>query len=191
MINIVLFGPPGSGKGTQAEKLAERFQLKHISTGDLFRYNLKNETPLGILAKSYIDKGNLVPDEVTSSMLEQEVKNNINVKGFIFDGFPRTTAQAEFLDEFLNTLNASVLITLSLNVEDDVLLERLIERGKTSGRSDDTNPEIIANRIKEYYDKTAPVADFYINQEKWIEIEGVGSIQDITNQLSEEINTVL
>ena len=191
MINIVLFGPPGSGKGTQAEKLAERFQLKHISTGDLFRYNLKNETPLGILAKSYIDKGNLVPDEVTSSMLEQEVKNNINVKGFIFDGFPRTTAQAEFLDEFLNTLNASVLITLSLNVEDDVLLERLIERGKTSGRLDDTNPEIIANRIKEYYDKTAPVADFYINQEKWIEIEGVGSIQDITNQLSEEINTVL
>ncbi len=191
MINIVLFGPPGSGKGTQAEKLAERFQLKHISTGDLFRYNLKNETPLGILAKSYIDKGNLVPDEVTSSMLEQEVKNNPKVKGFIFDGFPRTTAQAEFLDEFLDTLNTTLLITLSLNVQDEVLLERLIERGKTSGRSDDTNSDIIANRIKEYYDKTAPVANFYINQEKWIEIEGVGSIQDITNQLSEEINKVL
>ncbi|MCB9202799.1 MAG: adenylate kinase [Flavobacteriales bacterium] len=191
MVNIVLFGPPGSGKGTQAEKLTERFNLKHISTGDLFRYNLKNETELGKLAKSYMDKGNLVPDEVTSSMLKAEVLKNKDAKGFIFDGFPRTTAQAQFLDEFLTEINTSVLMTLSLDVEDKVLVERLLERGKTSGRADDSNQEIIENRIKEYYEKTAPVADFYKNQNKWIEVKGVGTIQEINDNLASEIDSKL
>lgn len=188
MINIVLFGPPGSGKGTQAEKLAEKFQLIHCSTGDLFRNNIKGKTALGLEAKNYIDKGELVPDEVTNNMLKDFVRTNADAKGFIFDGYPRTEQQANVLDDFLaNECNAKIDAVLSLLVKDETLVERLLERGKSSGRTDDANEEIIKNRIKEYYQKTDPVSIFYQNQSKWIEIEGVGSIDKITELLAKEI----
>jgi len=192
MINIVLFGPPGSGKGTQAQQLVDRFGLVQCSTGDLFRYNIKNETELGKLAKSFMDKGDLVPDEVTNNMLKDFVLRNKDVKGFIFDGYPRTTQQAEVLDEFLeNTLNDEVKICVSLIVDDQILAERLLERGKSSGRPDDANINIIKNRIKEYYDKTNIVAEFYKKQSKFVEIEGVGEIKQITEKLSKEIEKIL
>ncbi len=188
MINIVLFGPPGSGKGTQAEKLAEKFQLIHCSTGDLFRNNIKGKTALGLEAKNYIDKGELVPDEVTNNMLKDFVRTNADAKGFIFDGYPRTEQQANVLDDFLaEECNAKIDAVLSLLVKDETLVERLLERGKSSGRTDDANEEIIKNRIKEYYEKTDPVSIFYQNQNKWIEIEGVGSIDKITELLAKEI----
>lgn len=188
MINIVLFGPPGSGKGTQAEKLAEKFQLIHCSTGDLFRNNIKGKTALGLEAKNYIDKGELVPDEVTNNMLKDFVRTNADAKGFIFDGYPRTEQQANVLDDFLaNECNAKIDAVLSLLVKDETLVERLLERGKSSGRTDDANEEIIKNRIKEYYQKTDPVSIFYQNQSKWIEVEGVGSIDKITELLAKEI----
>ena len=192
MINIVLFGPPGSGKGTQAEKLADKFQFIHCSTGDLFRNNIKNATALGLEAKSYIDKGELVPDEVTNNMLKDFVRNNSDAKGFIFDGYPRTVQQANVLDHFLiNEFNSKIDLVLSLIVTDEILVDRLLERGKSSGRTDDANETIIKNRIKEYYEKTDPVSDFYKLQNKWIEIEGVGSIDNITNSLSLKIEFLL
>ena len=188
MINIVLFGPPGSGKGTQSQNLVQKFNLKQISTGDLFRYNIKNETELGKLAKSYIDKGALVPDQVTIDMLTAELQKPTETNGFIFDGFPRTYAQAEVLDQIAKAnTGAETTVCLSLIVEDSILLERLLERGKTSGRSDDADEKIIASRIKEYYDKTAEVAEFYKKQNKYVELNGVGDIQDITKALSTEI----
>lgn len=184
MLNIVLFGPPGSGKGTQAKFLEEKYSTPQISTGDLFRYNLKNETELGQLAKSYMDQGQLVPDEVTTNMLCDHLDNNPNEYGYIFDGYPRTTAQAEELDKILvEKYKDEVTVTLALVVEDEILVERLLERGKTSGRADDVDETIIRNRIKEYYEKTAIVAEHFKAQNKWIEIDGVGSIEDITNKL--------
>lgn len=191
MINIVLFGAPGSGKGTQAENLVKQFSLKHISTGNLFRYNLKNKTELGKIARSFMDQGKLVPDEITSSMLSKEVKCNLDAIGFVFDGYPRTINQAIYLDEFLSSLNSLVLITISLKVSDKILISRLLERAKTSGRPDDINPQIIQNRIKEYYEKTSKVANFYKEQNKFIEIKGVGSINDITKIISKKINKFL
>ncbi len=188
MIHLVLFGPPGSGKGTQAQNLVEKFNLKQISTGDLFRLNMKNETELGKLAKSYIDKGELVPDQVTVDMLKDELKKKIDCKGFIFDGFPRTTHQAEVLDEILKDFfNESVDVTLSLKVDDEVLVQRLLSRGETSGRVDDADEQIIRNRISEYYAKTKEVANFYRKQNKYIEIQGVGKIEEISAQLFSEI----
>ena len=158
MINIVLFGPPGSGKGTQAQLLIEQFNLKQISTGDLFRFNIKNETALGKLAKSYMDKGELVPDQVTIDMLTDELKKPTDAKGFIFDGFPRTAFQTQALEGIVKeVLNEDIDVCLSLVVEDEILVQRLLERGKTSGRSDDADEQIIRNRIKEYYAKTAEV----------------------------------
>ena len=191
MINIVLFGPPGSGKGTQAQNLIQKFNLKQISTGDLFRHNIKNETELGKLAKSYMDKGELVPDQVTIDMLTDELKKATDAKGFIFDGFPRTAFQTEALEGIVkDVLNDQIDICLSLVVEDEILVKRLLERGKTSGRSDDADENIIRNRIKEYYTKTAEVAELYKKQGKYVEVNGVGEIAEIAEKLYAEVEKI-
>ena len=188
MINIVLFGPPGSGKGTQAQNLIEKFNLKQISTGDLFRYNMKNGTELGKLAKSYIDKGELVPDQVTTDMLIDEVKKPTDTSGFIFDGYPRTANQTEALEKIVKEiLNGEISVCLSLIVNDEILVERLLKRGETSGRTDDSNEEIIRARIKEYYTKTAEVAELYKQQGKYVEVNGVGGIDEISEKLFAEV----
>jgi adenylate kinase len=188
MTNIVLFGPPGAGKGTQAEILKEKYNLVHISTGDVFRFNIKNETDLGKKAKTFIDKGQLVPDAVTIDMLNAEVEKNAGVKGFIFDGFPRTEAQADALAELLKNKNTAVSAMVALEVEDEVLVKRLLERGKTSGRADDADESVIRNRIKVYYNETAILKSYYEKQDKYFGVDGVGSIDDITTRLSEVIN---
>ncbi|REC40781.1 MULTISPECIES: adenylate kinase [Chryseobacterium] len=191
MINIVLFGPPGSGKGTQAQNLIEKFNLKQISTGDLFRFNMKNDTDLGKLAKSFIDKGELVPDQVTTDMLIDEIRKPSDAAGFIFDGYPRTAVQTEALENIVKEeLNDNIDICLSLVVEDAILVERLLKRGEISGRSDDSNVEIIENRIKEYYAKTAEVAELYKQQGKYVEINGVGEINEISEKLFAEVEKV-
>lgn len=191
MINIVLFGPPGSGKGTQAQNLIEKFNLKQISTGDLFRFNMKNDTELGKLAKSYIDKGELVPDQVTIDMLIDELRKPTDASGFIFDGYPRTAVQTEALEKIVKEeLNDNIDICLSLIVEDKILVERLLKRGETSGRTDDGNVEIIENRIKEYYAKTAEVAELYKQQGKYVEVNGVGEINDISEKLFAEVEKI-
>ncbi len=188
MINIVLFGPPGSGKGTQAQNLIEKFDLKQISTGDLFRYNIKNGTTLGQLAKSYIDKGDLVPDQVTIDMLTDELKKTPEAAGFIFDGFPRTATQTTALEKIVSeVLQSKINLCLALVVEDEILVERLLKRGETSGRTDDSNKEIISNRIREYYAKTAEVAELYKQQGKYVEINGVGAIDEISAKLFAEV----
>lgn len=183
MLNIVLFGPPGAGKGTQSAELIKKHNLHHLSTGDIFRANIGGGTELGKLAKSYIDKGNLVPDEVTINMLKSEVEKNEGVEGFIFDGFPRTAAQAEALDQFLATKNTQVSAMLALDVPEDELKERLKKRALDSGRADDADPKVIENRISVYKNETAPVKDFYEKQGKYHAINGLGSIEEITNRL--------
>ncbi|MDG4716896.1 adenylate kinase [Winogradskyella sp. YYF002] len=188
MTNIVLFGPPGAGKGTQANFLKEKYDLVHISTGDVFRYNIKNETALGMLAKSYMDKGELVPDQVTIDMLNKEVEKNADANGFIFDGFPRTNAQAKALDELMDSKDSQINAMVALEVDDEVLVERLLKRGETSGRADDADESIIRNRIKEYYNKTAILKDYYSDQDKYFGVDGVGSIEDITERLSAVID---
>jgi len=191
MINIVLFGPPGSGKGTQAQNLIEKFNLKQISTGDLFRFNMKNDTELGKLAKSYIDKGELVPDQVTIDMLVDELRKPTDAAGFIFDGYPRTAVQTEALEKIVKEeLNDDIDVCLSLIVEDTILVERLLKRGETSGRTDDSNEEIIQNRIKEYYAKTAEVAELYKQQGKYVEVNGVGEINEISEKLFAEVEKI-
>jgi len=191
MINIVLFGKPGAGKGTQAEFLKSQYQLVHISTGDVFRYNIKNATDLGKLAQSYMDQGDLVPDSVTINMLEAEVEKNQDAKGFIFDGFPRTTAQAEALDAFLSSKGTSISAMLALEVEEQELVSRLLERGKSSGRADDQNPEIIKNRIQVYENETAILKDYYTAQNKFVGVKGIGSIESITLSLCKEIDALV
>ena len=191
MLNLVLFGPPGSGKGTQAARLVEKYHLVHLSTGDIFRSNIKEGTDLGQLAKSYIDKGALVPDEVTIGMLEAEVNSNSNAKGFIFDGFPRTFAQAQALDAFLSSKGTEVSSMLALEVDENELITRLLERGKSSGRADDQDAEIIKNRIRVYENETAVLKTYYANQSKFFGIEGVGSIESITLGLCEAIDTLV
>ena len=191
MLNLVLFGPPGAGKGTQAARLVEKYHLVHLSTGDIFRSNIKKGTDLGQLAKSYIDKGALVPDEVTIGMLEAEVNSNSNAKGFIFDGFPRTTSQAEALDVFLSTKDTEVSSMLALEVDENELITRLLERGKSSGRADDQDAGIIKNRIKVYENETAVLKTYYANQNKFFGIEGVGSIESITLGLCKAIDTLV
>lgn len=190
MLNLVLFGPPGAGKGTQSEKLIDRYKLVHLSTGDIFRANIKGETELGRLAKSYMDKGELVPDEVTIRMLEAEVNKHASPEGFIFDGFPRTTAQAEALDKFLESKGWKISGMLALEVDDEELNRRLLLRGKDSGRPDDQNPEIIANRIAVYNRDTAPLKNYYEAQGKYRGIKGVGSIDEIFELLTKEIDSL-
>jgi adenylate kinase len=187
MINLVLFGKPGAGKGTQAEFLKEKYNLKHISTGDLFRYNMKNNTELGQLAKSYINKGDLVPDEVTIKMLQDDVAKNPDASGFIFDGFPRTTAQAKALDTFLTTKGMKIDATIALEANDEILIQRLLERGNVSGRADDQDEDKIRNRFDEYNQKTAPLKDFYEEQGKFHSVNGIGAIDEITMRLGKVI----
>ena len=190
MINLVLFGKPGAGKGTQAEFLKEKYNLKHISTGDVFRYNIKNGTALGTLAKSYMDKGDLVPDEVTIRMLREEVEKNPEADGFIFDGFPRTAAQAEALDNFLESKDMGINATIALEANDEILIERLLERVKISGRSDDQDVAKIRNRFDEYNQKTTPVKEFYEAQDKFHSVNGIGSIVEITERLTKVIEAL-
>ena len=186
-LNIVLFGPPGAGKGTQSERLIQKYGLIHLSTGDIFRANMKGETELGILAKSFISKGHLVPDEVTINMLKEEVLKHADAKGFIFDGFPRTTVQAIALDEFLATTNASIKVMLALEVEENELRERLMKRALVSGRADDADEKIIQNRINVYKNETAPVKTFYEKQNKFIAIDGIGTIDEISARIYDAI----
>ncbi len=188
MINLILFGPPGSGKGTQAAKLVEKYNLLHISTGDLFRYEMGNDTPLGQEAKSYIQKGELVPDSVTIGMLHNKVEASPDVEGYIFDGFPRTVAQAEALDALMQEMGTSISKLILLNVDDNEIVTRLLERGKTSGRSDDQKEDTIRNRIKIFKNETSPVFDYYAEQEKAVQVKGIGSIADIFGRLCAEIN---
>jgi len=189
MKNFVLFGKPGSGKGTQAEHLSEEYKLYHISTGDLFRKNISQNTKLGLLAKSYMDKGDLVPDEVTIKMLENEIKENTKSRGFLFDGFPRTIAQAESLDEFLHSINMQIDATIALEVDEKELMSRIIDRGKTSNRSDDQDVEKIENRFNEYNKKTSALIRYYKDQKKFFEVNGHGSVEEITNRLFDLIDS--
>ena len=185
MKNIVLFGKPGAGKGTQASVLKEKFKLVHISTGDVFRYNISNQTELGTLAKSFMDKGELVPDSVTIDMLAAEVDLSIaHAKGYIFDGFPRTTAQAEALDALLSEKGMQVDATIALQADEDELTARLLERGKTSGRTDDTDETKIRTRFTEYNAKTAPLIEFYKKQNKLHSVNGIGEIDQITERIA-------
>jgi len=188
MVNLILFGKPGSGKGTQAEFVKRKYDLVHISTGDLFRNNISNNTDLGLLAKSYMDKGDLVPDEVTIKMLEAEVNKHSNANGFIFDGFPRTTIQAEILDQFLSTLKLSISMTIALEVDENLLIDRLINRGKDSGRADDQDRSKIQNRFEEYNNKTYPLINYYKNQNKFFEVNGVGDINEISARIFNTID---
>ena len=183
MFNIVIFGKPGSGKGTQANFLKEKYSLYHISTGDLFRKNISNKTKLGIEAKSYLDKGDLVPDSVTIKMLENEVLSNKQVNGYIFDGFPRTQNQAESLDSFLSSINLKINATIALDVNENELITRLLDRGKTTNRSDDQDIEKIKNRFNEYNTKTSILINFYNKQGKFYSVDGKGSVNDITLRL--------
>ncbi len=190
MLNLVLFGPPGAGKGTQANLLIERYNLVHLSTGDILRGEISEGTKLGLEAKKLMDNGDLVPDEVVIGMISSKLDNNTTAEGFIFDGFPRTKAQAKALDELLTEKGTSISAMLSLKVEDAELIKRLLNRGKDSGRADDQNESIIANRINEYNTKTAPLKEYYSEQKKLSNIIGVGSIEEIANKLNKVIDSL-
>jgi len=188
MLNLVLFGPPGAGKGTQSERLIEKYQLVHLSTGDILRNEIANGTPLGMEAKKLMDQGILVPDEVVIGMIDARIDANRNAKGFIFDGFPRTAAQAEVLDKLLAQKNTSISMMLSLEVPKDELIKRLLNRGKDSGRADDQNESVIEKRINEYNNKTAPLKEYYTGQQKYFGIQGVGTVDEIFNSLCRQID---
>lgn len=190
MLNLVLFGPPGAGKGTQSEKLLEKYGLIHLSTGDILRGEMKAETELGLKAKSLIEAGNLVPDDVVIGMIDNKISENLDGKGFIFDGFPRTQAQAEALDKVLEEKGTGVSVMLSLEVAEEELVKRLLERGKYSGRADDENEETIKNRISVYNKETSVLVDYYSAQSKHIGIYGVGSIDEIFEKLSNAIDSI-
>lgn len=191
MFNLILFGPPGSGKGTQSEKIIAQYGLKHLSTGDLLRSEIAAQTPLGLEAKKLMDKGQLVPDEVVVGMISSALDNNPGAGGFLFDGFPRTVAQAEALDKLLKLKGTQINVMIALLVSEEELVKRLLNRGLTSGRSDDTNEEVIRARITEYRTKTAVVADYYKQFDKFAEVAGEGSIDEIFDAVCSEIDTHL
>jgi len=188
MLNVVLFGPPGAGKGTQSEILLQRYGLVHLSTGEIFRYNIKNSTELGLQAKAFMDKGELVPDSLTISMRESEVVKHAHAKGFIFDGFPRTSAQAEALDTFLAGRGTGITCMLALEVGEEELIKRLLNRASTSGRADDADESIVRNRIAVYNRETAPVAGYYQALGKYCGVAGVGTVEEITSRLCAELD---
>jgi adenylate kinase len=188
MFNIILFGPPGSGKGTQSEKLLSKYGFKHLSTGDLLRTEIAAQTPLGLEAKNFMDKGQLVPDEVVIGMISTALEHNPKVPGFLFDGFPRTEAQSEALDKLLKLKQTQIDVVLALQVSEEELVKRLLNRGLTSGRSDDNNEEVIRARIAEYHKKTSAVADYYKQFDKVIYIPGEGTVNEIFEALSAEID---
>lgn len=188
MLNIVLFGPPGAGKGTQSENIINKYKLTHLSTGDLFRKHLGEGTDLGKLAKSYMDAGNLVPDELVIRMVDDKIKSTKDAVGFIFDGFPRTVPQAEALDELLNEQGNPISVMIALDVPFEELKKRIKERAKTSGRVDDQDEAKIDNRIRVYQEETLPVAKYYKKQNKYTEIEGVGQIDEIFAEISKAID---
>ena len=188
MLNLILFGPPGSGKGTQSEQLIVKYGLKHLSTGDLLRSEIAQQTTLGMEAKNYMDKGQLVPDAVVIGMIRSALETNPDVKGFLFDGFPRTPAQAAALDELMELKGTSINTMLAMEVSEQELMIRLLKRGETSGRSDDTNEEVVKARITEYHNKTAAVADYYHQFGKVVTVKGEGSIEAIFNALCKEID---
>ena len=189
MFNLILFGPPGSGKGTQSEKLIAKYNLKHLSTGDLLRSEIAKKTPLGLEAKKFMDHGQLVPDEVVIGMISSALEANPDVVGFLFDGFPRTSKQAEALDNLLALKKLSINVMLALDVTEQELVKRLVKRGETSGRPDDNNEQVIRTRIQEYHKKTSPVADHYKKANKVILIKGEGTVDDIFGSLTKEIDT--
>ncbi|MEZ4911122.1 MAG: adenylate kinase [Saprospiraceae bacterium] len=191
MLNLILFGPPGSGKGTQAENIIEKYNILHLSTGDMFRFELSNNTELGQLAKSYMNRGELVPDSVTIAMLEQRVNANPDAKGIIFDGFPRTVAQAEALDSFLASKGTEISLLIALDVPEEELLRRLLDRGKSSGRADDSDVNIIKNRISVYGTETSPVFDFYFAKHKAKKIDGLGTVEEIFDRISGSIDPLV
>lgn len=188
MFNLILFGPPGSGKGTQSERLIAKYHLKHLSTGDLLRSEIARKTSLGLEAKQFMDKGSLVPDYVVIGMINDALDNNPDVKGFLFDGFPRTAIQAKELDKLLEQKNTCIDVMLALEVSEDELIKRLVKRGETSGRSDDNNEQVIRARIEEYHKKTAAVADHYQQAHKVVMVKGEGTVEEIFDALSKEIN---
>ena len=189
-MNLLIMGLPGAGKGTQAEFLKEKYNLTHISTGDVFRFNLKNDTELGKQARIYMDAGDLVPDELTTKMLIDEVNKHSDTDGVLFDGYPRTIAQAQALDAFLTSVGSKVSATIALEADDEVLVQRLLERGKTSGRIDDQDEAKIRNRYQEYNEKTAPLMDYYQAQGKFHAVNGIGSIAEITDRVSNVIDNL-
>jgi adenylate kinase len=191
MFNLVLFGPPGSGKGTQSEKLIEKYGLKHLSTGNLLREEIAQQTPLGLEAKSFMDKGQLVPDEIVIGMVDSYFNKHKDAKGFLFDGFPRTVAQAEALDKLLELKKTEITSVLALKVGEEELVKRLLNRGKTSGRSDDTDEPVIRKRLSVYNNETTPVADYYQKDRKFQIVKGEGSIDDIFGLLKEAIEKKL
>lgn len=189
MFNLILFGPPGSGKGTQSEKIVEKFGLIHLSTGNLLRQEIADKTPLGLEAKNFMDKGQLVPDEVVIGMIDSSLEKHADAKGFLFDGFPRTIAQAEALDKLLALKKTSICKVLALEVTEDELVKRLVKRGETSGRSDDTDELIIRKRFSVYKNETEPVAEYYNAHSKLVRLQGEGTVDDIFNKLSTCIDT--
>lgn len=190
MLNIVLFGPPGAGKGTQAEKLKQKYNLVHLSTGDILRNEISNQTKLGMMAKEYMDKGELVPDKVVIDMIENILNQKNDASGFIFDGFPRTVEQARALDNLLQKHNTEIDLMLSLEVDDEELVARIVQRGRESGREDDKNESVIFNRIITYNKKTAPLKDYYSEQSKYNSVKGIGSIEEVFGRLIDRIDAV-
>ena len=191
MVNLILFGPPGSGKGTQSANIIQKYGLIHLSTGDLLRSEIGDKTPLGLEAKKFMDQGTLVPDEVVIGMISSKLEANPEARGFIFDGFPRTTAQAEALDKLVALKKTAISVVLSLEVPEDALIKRLLNRGLTSGRSDDASEEVVKARIVEYHNKTAPVADHYAKFGKFKKVKGDGTEEEVFELLSKEMDELV